>query len=288
MIEKYRYREGTVRIYRTDNMIAFSPAQHQWIREQRREDPSFNVCWQYIDYDEYMRNITKFKDSCGPIDDYHYVTRKKRAYEAKKKKKAKKKATAELRARKEKRREAERLVAEGKRQEQIRKNLATRKPFTPIPYPLHTQTKYSLENYAELERTNIPYDETQEFYETPAWKNARDKYMSQQPKPFQCHKCGRSPDPNYKKAPIKMGRSEREKQQLEREWNQNRIVVDHILPVKYFWNLKLEPDNFQLLCGCCNKEKLNTINWDDLKEQKIKAKQRRESKKMGVMEIRKK
>ena len=97
MIEKYRYREGSVRIYRTDNMIAFSPAQQEWIREQRREDPSFNVCWQYIDYDEYMRNITKFTDSCGPIDDYHYVTRKKRAYAAKKKKKAKKKATAELR-----------------------------------------------------------------------------------------------------------------------------------------------------------------------------------------------
>ena len=37
----------------------------------------------------------------------------------------------------------------------------------------------------------------------------------------------------------------------------NRILVDHKLPIKYYWGLRLTPSNFQLLCGHCNRTKGN-------------------------------
>ena len=126
----------------------------------------------------------------------------------------------------------------------------------------------------DTERTNIPYGQCQEFYETDEWKNVRDDFLSKQPKPFQCHQCGRAPDPNYEKAPMKRDRPEHEKQRLRREFNQNRILVDHKLPIKYYWNLRLNQDNFQLLCGCCNEEKGNTVRYEYVKEATIREKEK--------------
>lgn len=34
-----------------------------------------------------------------------------------------------------------------------------------------------------------------------------------------------------------------------------RIVVDHIKPIRYFWELRLDPKNLQCLCDLCNKGK---------------------------------
>jgi len=47
---------------------------------------------------------------------------------------------------------------------------------------------------------------------------------------------------------------------LAYEFQCNRILVDHKLPVKYYWGLRLTPSNFQLLCGVCNEKKMNEIN----------------------------
>ena len=154
-----------------------------------------------------------------------------------------------------------------KEQQKIIDNLKNRK-FKPIEYPLNHPHNDHLK---DLTRTDIPYYECKEFYETDEWKTVRDDFLSKQPKPFQCNTCNRTPDPNYKKAPIKRDRPEHEKERLRREFNENRIVVDHKLPLKYFWNLRLDQSNFQLLCGCCNEAKCNKINWEHLKEATIRA-----------------
>jgi 5-methylcytosine-specific restriction endonuclease McrA len=34
-----------------------------------------------------------------------------------------------------------------------------------------------------------------------------------------------------------------------------KIVVDHIKPVRHFWDLRLDPKNLQVLCDGCNRGK---------------------------------
>jgi 5-methylcytosine-specific restriction endonuclease McrA len=34
-----------------------------------------------------------------------------------------------------------------------------------------------------------------------------------------------------------------------------RIVCDHIKPIRYFWDLRLDPKNLQLICDGCNRGK---------------------------------
>lgn len=279
------YRGMKVRIYRKDKFVVLP--EKWWIREKKLKDPSFDPRWQVIDYDLYIKNIHKFPDACGPIDNHSYVTNKRRSWEKKsdpknikalEKRKAKKKEELEkIKIRKKEQLSKKTKISKErqlarefkKEQQKITENLNNIK-FKPI-------LEYSLNHpqyLRDMERTDIPYRECQEFYETDEWKTVRDKFLSKQPKPFQCHTCGRIPDPNYKKVPIKRDRPEHEKQRLKREFNENRILVDHKLPLKYYWNLRLNQDNFQLLCGCCNEEKGNTVRYEYVKEATIRAKQK--------------
>ena len=272
-----------VKIYRSDKYVVLP--EKWWIRERKLKDPSFDPRWQVIDYNKYIKNIHKFHDACGPIDNQSYVKRKKESWEKKLdpryiKAKAKKKLEEQEKIKKfkeekqkakeerEKIAKENRLAKEFQREQQkIIDNLKNRK-FKPIEYPLNHPHNDHLK---DLTRTDIPYDECKAFYETDEWKTVRDDFLSKQPKPFQCNTCNRTPDPNYKKVPIKRDRPEHEKQRLRREFNENRITVDHKLPIKYFWNLRLDQSNFQLLCGCCNEAKCNKINWEHLKEATIRA-----------------
>jgi 5-methylcytosine-specific restriction endonuclease McrA len=38
-----------------------------------------------------------------------------------------------------------------------------------------------------------------------------------------------------------------------------RLVVDHIKPIGEFWDLRLDPDNVQILCNDCNMGKGNWL-----------------------------
>ena len=116
---------------------------------------------------------------------------------------------------------------------------------------------------SNIQKSDIPQDQRDAFYQTQEWKDARDEWKVG--KDEVCAKCGRRPDPNYKKAPIDRNRPQEEKEFLYNEFNKNRLLVDHILPIKTYWGLRLEKDNFQNLCGCCNKEKCNTISYRDVK-----------------------
>lgn len=40
----------------------------------------------------------------------------------------------------------------------------------------------------------------------------------------------------------------------------NTICVDHIKPVRYYWDLRLDPNNLQVLCAYHNREK---GSWDE-------------------------
>jgi 5-methylcytosine-specific restriction endonuclease McrA len=42
-----------------------------------------------------------------------------------------------------------------------------------------------------------------------------------------------------------------------------RIVVDHIKPIRHFWHLRLDPQNLQTLCDGCNRGKgsHDQTNW---------------------------
>ena len=126
------------------------------------------------------------------------------------------------------------------------------------------QTQFSYVS-SEKDRygTNIPYKRTQEFYKSSAWKSCRDQYLDSRDKVCSC--CGRTPDPNFKKVKADPNRPQWQKDQLRHEWQCNRILVDHKLPIKYYWGLRLTPSNFQLLCGVCNEEKMNKINYTDYK-----------------------
>jgi 5-methylcytosine-specific restriction endonuclease McrA len=50
-----------------------------------------------------------------------------------------------------------------------------------------------------------------------------------------------------------------------------RIVVDHIKPVRKFWHLRADPENLELLCDSCNRGKSShdTTDWRASDEGKI-------------------
>ena len=108
--------------------------------------------------------------------------------------------------------------------------------------------------------TNISYKQTSEFYDTPEWKSCRDQYLDSRGENRSCDCCGRIPDPDWKPVKPNRNRPQWEKDKLKYEWQCNRpLLVDHKLPVKYYWGLRLTPSNFQLLCGVCNEKKMNDI-----------------------------
>ncbi len=69
------------------------------------------------------------------------------------------------------------------------------------------------------------------FYQSPEWKVLRNK-VKRELMPF-CPVCG----------------------------SEEELVVDHINPVRYFWEQRLDENNLQLLCNDCNLEKSSMVGW---------------------------
>jgi hypothetical protein len=69
----------------------------------------------------------------------------------------------------------------------------------------------------------------QEFYKSWEWKALRYDVLQQHERRCMC--CGAGPSSGI------------------------RIVVDHIKPVRWYWHLRLHPDNLQVLCDDCNMGK---------------------------------
>ena len=135
------------------------------------------------------------------------------------------------------------------------------------------RTKKQDDLLVHMTRSNIPYEVTRAFYETEEWKKTRDKWLKRKKrklarknKVMSCVMCGAIPDPDYRPVKPDKNRSQAERDMLEHEFQANRLLVDHKLPIKYFWHLRLETSNFQTLCGLCNKMKCNTYSRKDLIE----------------------
>ena len=116
-----------------------------------------------------------------------------------------------------------------------------------------------------LERTNMTLSDTNKFYKSDEWKEARDEFLKG--KKLRCEGCGKTPHFDPYKNNDRNDYIEDHIFGLQ-EYHDDQIRVDHKLPIKYFWHLRLNPVNFQMLCGCCNKSKSNHILNHHLKEMK--------------------
>jgi hypothetical protein len=70
-----------------------------------------------------------------------------------------------------------------------------------------------------------------DFYSSKEWKEMRKKVRSELT--HMCCVCGSTTD----------------------------LHVDHINPLRYFWEQRLDEDNLQILCSECNLEKGSMLNW---------------------------
>ena len=92
------------------------------------------------------------------------------------------------------------------------------------------------------------YKEGMDFYNSPQWIKVRDEFRSNlisSGKEFKCFKCGGT----------------------------DHVCVDHILPLRKFWQYRFCKYNLQLLCHPCNKTKGNYVDYNFLREIKDRLKE---------------
>jgi len=86
-------------------------------------------------------------------------------------------------------------------------------------------------NVSVTKYSNKSYDEIYDFYHSHEWKECRKEFL--QNKELVCNGC----------------------QGNLNDSNQKYLNIDHIKPVRYFWDSRLDLNNLQILCTACNKAK---------------------------------
>lgn len=81
--------------------------------------------------------------------------------------------------------------------------------------------------------SNKSGSDAMEFYKSPEWKACRKEFL--EGKTLECACC---------------------KEDLSSA-NRSKLNVDHIKPLRYYWDLRLDHQNLQILCNVCNKIKGN-------------------------------
>lgn len=81
--------------------------------------------------------------------------------------------------------------------------------------------------------SNKTGSEAMEFYASSEWKTCRKEFL--EGKTFECACC---------------------KEDLSSD-NRSKMNVDHIKPLRYYWDLRIDHENLQILCNECNKLKGN-------------------------------
>lgn len=108
----------------------------------------------------------------------------------------------------------------------------------PIDYPVVGRNKPTIEEYynslaPKRDYSNKEFEkQLHDFYQSKEWKSIRETVHQQLTQ--MCPVCG----------------------------SVHNLAVDHIKPIRYFWDLRLDIDNLQLLCGDCNLEKGSIPNWN--------------------------
>jgi hypothetical protein len=95
----------------------------------------------------------------------------------------------------------------------------TGKKITPIFVPLPTATVIRIPSQKQIDA----------FYDSWEWKRCRYDFLKSQHRRCQC--CGRTPEEGAS------------------------INVDHIKPIRRYWDLRLSMNNLQILCSDCNMGK---------------------------------
>ena len=91
--------------------------------------------------------------------------------------------------------------------------------------------------HEEFDPNNVPFDIRSKLYETQEWKSLRYKFIkTKKTEELVCAQCGKGPF-------------------TKENWKD--MNVDHIKPVKHFWEERLNIDNLQILCQICNRVKMN-------------------------------
>ena len=79
--------------------------------------------------------------------------------------------------------------------------------------------------------TNTPWEDQKKFYQSADWKELSRRFKNKNSHITRCPNCKRS-------------------------WsNKVRVNVDHVLPLRDYFHLRLDENNLQILCGDCNKAK---------------------------------
>jgi len=81
---------------------------------------------------------------------------------------------------------------------------------------------------------SVSFLDSQNFYKSEEWKLCKQKFYSSGNNK-KCSHCGSTKNLN----------------------------VDHILPIRRFWEKRLLQSNLQFLCGVCNKNKSNKVSYLD-------------------------
>jgi 5-methylcytosine-specific restriction endonuclease McrA len=100
-------------------------------------------------------------------------------------------------------------------------------------YNQNTQKK----DASKFDPKNVSFDIRSKFYETQEWKSLRYKFIkNKKTEELVCTQCNKGPF-------------------TKENWSD--MNVDHIKPVKHFWEERLNMSNLQILCSICNRVKLN-------------------------------
>lgn len=89
--------------------------------------------------------------------------------------------------------------------------------------------KFAPQHFDKRAVPTVSQQKLSEFYESWEWKRLRYDFIKGKLRCCEC--CGASPK------------------------NGTRIVVDHIKPIRHFWDMRLDQSNLQLLCDDCNMGK---------------------------------
>lgn len=91
-------------------------------------------------------------------------------------------------------------------------------------------------------------EESAAFYKSPEWKTLRREFVKGETQRTHgklcCVNCG-------------IGVTNRPSLSLTESANLEILNVDHIQPLRFFWDRRCDPTNLQILCGPCNKAKGN-------------------------------
>lgn len=93
---------------------------------------------------------------------------------------------------------------------------------------------------SEFNPKNVSFDIRSKLYDTQEWKSLRYKFIqTKNTEELVCAQCDKGPF-------------------TKENWKD--MNVDHIKPVKHFWEERLNIDNLQILCWICNRVKMNHYN----------------------------